>query len=183
MARVRVAAANVEVMLRRAKKLLPSVVLAIVVAVGTWALVGSRDHSTITVTIAGRSARVPVGTTLGGAVSMFGLHAAAGDLLDVEGNVLRSAVVPSALLLNRHVAPGRTRLRAGDLVDVADAHNRREPVSRQILHGPGGIPTDRSSRSPGHRVGRSFSKECSHTGWLSASSRAAGGRRSSVQWR
>ena len=141
--------------MHRAKKLLPSVVLAVVAAVGTWVLVGGNDHATLTVTIAGRPARVPDGTTLGGAVSMFGLHANAGDLLGVEGNVLRPAVVPPALLLNRHVAPRRTRLRSGDLVDVADAHNRREPVSRQILHSPGGIPSDPQftlARTPGTEV-------------------------------
>ena len=141
--------------LRRAKKLLPLALVAAVAVLMTWALVGRNGRSTLTVTIAGQTTHVADGTTLAEAVATFGLHPKVGDLLDVYGNVLRPAVVPPGLLLNRRVAPGRTRLRGGDLIDVADARNRREPVRREILHDPGGIPDDPQftlARTPGTQV-------------------------------
>jgi peptidoglycan/xylan/chitin deacetylase (PgdA/CDA1 family) len=146
---------SVEVVWPRTRIVLPVALLAAVVALVTWALVGRGGRSTLTVTIGGQTAHVADGMTLSEAVSTFGLHAKAGDLLDVDGNVLRPAAIPPALLLDGRMTPGRTRLRGGDRLDVANARDRREPVSLRVVRAPGGIPNDPQfilARTPGRQV-------------------------------
>jgi sulfur carrier protein ThiS len=109
----------------------------------------------LTVTIAGRSVHVVEGTTLAEAVATFGLHPGAGDLLDVNGKVLREGVVPGRLLVDGQPASGGTRLQSGDRIAVVDGHDRREPLVRSVVRVPGGAPSDPQftvTRTPGEQV-------------------------------
>jgi peptidoglycan/xylan/chitin deacetylase (PgdA/CDA1 family) len=106
------------------------------------ALSGCGGRSEIDVTIAGRESTVPEGTTLGEVATMFHLQPEPGDLLDVQGNVLRSRAFPGWLLLDgRHVS-GRTRLRSGDRVELVRGRDRTERLRRQLVPVPGGAPAD-----------------------------------------
>src|SRR5438132_10618654 len=118
-------------------------------------LIGSEGSSLLTVTVAGRPVRVASGTTLAGAAARFGLHPRAGDLFDVDGNVLRAGVVPGRLIIDGRAAPMRERLRGGDRVTILDGKDRREPLLRRVIRVPGGLPSDPQftvSRTPGEQL-------------------------------
>jgi peptidoglycan/xylan/chitin deacetylase (PgdA/CDA1 family) len=83
---------------------------------------------------------VPEGTTLARAASRFRLHPRAGNLVDVEGNVLRRGADPGRLLLNGSAAPPASKLRSGDRISVMSGRDRREPLSRQTVNVVGGLP-------------------------------------------
>src|SRR5207244_8304388 len=106
-------------------------------------------------TVAGRSEHVVEVTTLAEAAARFGLHPRAGDLLDVDGKVLRAASVPGKLLVDGRPAPAGMRLRRGDRITVVDGHDRREPLVRRVVRVSGGAPSDPQftvSRTPGEQV-------------------------------
>ena len=138
-----------------------SVVGAIVIGaavVGTllarW-LLGGGERASLAVTVAGRSVHVGEGTTLAGAAARLGLHLRAGDLLDVNGKVLRAGVVPGAFLVDGRPAFLGMRLRSGDRITVVDGHDRREPLVRRIVRVSGGMasnPQFTISRTPGEQV-------------------------------
>ncbi len=138
-----------------------SVVGAIVLvaaAVGTllarW-LSGGGERASLTVTVAGRSTHVAEGTTLAAAAARFGLHARTGDVLDVNGKVLRAGAVPGRFLVDGRPASLAMRLRSGDRITVVDGHDRREPLVRRIVRVSGGMTSDPQftvSRTPGEQV-------------------------------
>jgi peptidoglycan/xylan/chitin deacetylase (PgdA/CDA1 family) len=131
------------------------VVVAIVGALAAGRLSGGEGSSSLTVTVAGRSVRVAVGTRLAEAAARFGLHPRAADLLDVDGKVLRAGVVPGKLLVDGRVAPAGLRLRNGDRVVAVNGKDRREPLVRRVARVPGGLPADPQftvSRTPGEQV-------------------------------
>ena len=111
-----------------------------IVGLAVWALLERGHRSRITVTAAGRVVHVSAGTTLGQAGSILALRPRPGDLLDVEGRLLRPGGVPGSLLLDGHAAAPGTRLRSGDRIAVANGRNRREPFSREIVRAADGIP-------------------------------------------
>jgi peptidoglycan-N-acetylglucosamine deacetylase len=117
------------------------VLAALVVFVGRR-LGGSGARSPLTVTVAGRSVQLAEGTTLGLAAALLRLRPRAGNLLDVEGQVLRRGAVAGKLLLDNDAARADTLLRSGDRISVVDGRDRREPLSRQLVHVAGGIPAD-----------------------------------------
>ena len=122
-----------------------AVVLAVLAAIAGVAVRrqgGTRARPPLTVTVAGRRVEVVDGTTLGQAGWRFGLRPRSGNLLDVEGQ----------LLLDGRVASAGIRLRSGDRIGVADGHDRREPLSRQLVQVKDGIPADPQftlTRAPG----------------------------------
>jgi peptidoglycan/xylan/chitin deacetylase (PgdA/CDA1 family) len=133
--------------------------LIVIVAAGVWTLLAllSRENErvSLTVTVAGRSAHVVEGTTLVEAAARFGLRPRAGDLLDVDGKVLRAASVPGKLLVDGRPAPAGMRLRRGDRITAVDGHNRREPLVRRVVRVSGGASSDPQftvSRTPGEQV-------------------------------
>ena len=131
------------------------VVVVAVVGVLAAGRMGGGGSSSLTVTVAGRSVDVADGTTLGEAVVQFGLHPRAGDLLDVNGKVLRAGVVPGRLLVDGRPAPAGLTLRDGDRVAAVDGKDRREPLVRRVVSVPGGLPADPQytvSRTPGEQV-------------------------------
>jgi peptidoglycan/xylan/chitin deacetylase (PgdA/CDA1 family)/sulfur carrier protein ThiS len=130
-------------------------IAAIVAPLVVRHLLGGEDRSSLTVTAAGRSRHVVEGTTLAEAVATFGLHPRAGDLLDVNGKVLRERVVPGRLLVNGQPAFAGKRLQMGDRIALVDGHDRREPLVRRVVRVPGGAPSDPQftvTRTPGEQV-------------------------------
>ena len=119
------------------------------------ALSGCGHRSPLSVTIAGRAERVPEGTTLAEAAASVDLRPQAGDLLDVQGRMLRAGVFPGWLLLDGRPAPGATRLNRGDRVEPVAGRDRVEPLRRQLVPVPGGAPSDPQfllARTPGVQV-------------------------------
>jgi peptidoglycan/xylan/chitin deacetylase (PgdA/CDA1 family) len=124
-------------------------------AVGGRALSHGHGAGELRIRVRGHAVTVAAGTTLGHAVSMFDLRPRAGDLLDVEGRVLRRAAFAGAVVLNGHGARAATVLHAGDRVSVAGARDRREPVRRQIVPLPdGAVPNPQFFllRTPGREL-------------------------------
>jgi peptidoglycan/xylan/chitin deacetylase (PgdA/CDA1 family)/sulfur carrier protein ThiS len=131
------------------------VVLATVVVFVTLRLGSSGARSRLTVTVAGRSVQLAEGTTLGRAAVLLRLRPRAGNLLDVEGQVLQRGAVAGKLLLDNDAVPADTRLRSGERISVVDGRDRREPLSRQLVHVAGGIPADPQftlTRAPGSEL-------------------------------
>jgi peptidoglycan/xylan/chitin deacetylase (PgdA/CDA1 family)/sulfur carrier protein ThiS len=144
------------VLLRRVSVAGAIVIVAAVVGplLARW-LVGGGGRASLGVTVAGRSARVVEGTTLAGAAARFGLHPRAGDVLDVNGRVLRAGAVAGSFLVDGRPASAETRLRSGDRITVVDGHDRREPLVRRSVRVTGGMASDPQftvSRTPGEQV-------------------------------
>jgi peptidoglycan-N-acetylglucosamine deacetylase len=116
---------------------------------------GCGQRARITVVVGGSVERVAADSTLEHAKARLDLDPRAGNLLDVEGDVLRAGVFPGRLLLNgRHVSSS-TRLHDGDRIDFVAGHNRVENLVREVRSVPGGIPTNpqaRVERTPGEEV-------------------------------
>jgi peptidoglycan-N-acetylglucosamine deacetylase len=115
-------------------------------------LPGCGHGSKLSVTVDGKKEQVPKGTTLAGGAALFSLRPRAGDLKDVQGHILRTAVYPGWSLLNGRRAPAATRLRDGDRIDLVDGRDRTEPLERQTVRVPGGKPPDPQfvlTRTPG----------------------------------
>jgi peptidoglycan/xylan/chitin deacetylase (PgdA/CDA1 family)/sulfur carrier protein ThiS len=87
---------------------------------------------TISIAVAGRHVAVHQGTTLAGAAHRLGFEPKAGNLLAVDGRVLRYGVFAGTVLVNGHPARGDVVLRAGDRVTVRDGAERLEPITREI---------------------------------------------------
>jgi hypothetical protein len=138
--------------------LVAGLVVIVVAVVGTLLarfFSGGSVRVSLTVTVAGRPAHVVEGTMLAAAAAKFGLHPGSGDLLDVNGKVLRAAAVPGKLLVDGRAAPGGMRLRSGDRITAVDGHDRREPLARRVVRVSGGMPSDPQftlGRTPGEQV-------------------------------
>jgi peptidoglycan/xylan/chitin deacetylase (PgdA/CDA1 family) len=134
------------------------VIVIVVAVVGTLLasrFLGGDERASLTLTVAGQAAHVIEGTTLAEAAARFGLHPRAGDLLDVNGKVLRAAAVPGKLLVDGRPAPAGMRLRSGNRIIIVDGHDRPEPLIRRVVRVSGGAPSDPQftlSRTPGEQV-------------------------------
>jgi len=140
---------------RRTTLVLAVAAVATILALGVKALLDRGDGGRVTVEIAGRTVQVAEGMTLGAAAASLAPQPRRGDLLDVEGKVLQRGAIPGGLLLNDHSAPPDAVLHNGDRVDVVDGRDRREPLTRQILGVPGGLPSNPQfalARVPGSQV-------------------------------
>jgi len=131
------------VVLRRARHLSFLAVAATIVAIAAGALVQrGRGSTAVSLTIAGRVARVAEGTTLGEAVASAGAQPRLGDRLNVEGKLPRRGTFAGAPLLDGRPARAETRLRSGDRIALADGRDRREPLSTRFARVPRGAPDD-----------------------------------------
>ena len=131
------------------------IVAAVVGTLLVRELVGGGGRASLAVTVAGRSVQAVEGTTLAGAAARFGLHPRAGDVLDVNGQVLRAGAVAGSFLVNGRPASGQRRLRSGDRITVVDGHDRREPLVRRVVRVTGGMannPQFTVSHTPGEQV-------------------------------
>ena len=107
------------------------------------------------IAVGGRTVRLPEGTTLRWAIAQLGLRPEAGNLVDVEGAILRPGVAAGKILLNGDRAAPRTRLRAGDRIRVVDGRDRREPLAGEVIKVRGGLTTNPQftlARTPGSHV-------------------------------
>lgn len=122
---------------------LPAVllILALGALAGALALRFAREE-TILIRVRGQEERVSVQTTLAEAATRFGLRPAAGDLLDVQGGVLKRAAYPGRVLLNGRAAPLARELAAGDRLSAVDGRSRREPIRRIVVRVAGGMPAN-----------------------------------------
>jgi peptidoglycan-N-acetylglucosamine deacetylase len=111
------------------------------------ALLGAGcGQSSVNVVINGTVERVAADSTLARATERLGLEPRAGNLLDVEGGVLRPAAFPGRLLVNGSPVPSSTRLHDGDRIDFIAGRNRVERRERLVRPVPGGIPTNPQAR-------------------------------------
>lgn len=126
--------------------------LLAVAGVASYAFVLRDDR--ITIRVEGVERDVSAGTTLAEAARELGLQPRAGDLLDVQGDILRPATYPGHLLLDgRRAAPG-TKLASGDSLETIDGKDRREPSSISYVHVPAGMPANPEftlARTPGEQ--------------------------------
>jgi peptidoglycan/xylan/chitin deacetylase (PgdA/CDA1 family)/sulfur carrier protein ThiS len=107
---------------------------------------GCGQRSRVTVVIDGTAEHVATGSTLARATQRLGLHPRAGNLLDVEGDVLRRGVFPGRLRVNGRHVPSSTSLHDGDRIELVAGRNRVERREREIRSVPGGIPANPQSR-------------------------------------
>src|SRR5438067_491523 len=80
----------------------------------------------VRVIVAHQARFVPRDTTLGEAVAEFGLRPRSGDLLDVEGKVIRKRAFPGVILLDGEPAALSTKLREGNHIRTVDREDRVE---------------------------------------------------------
>jgi len=89
--------------------------------------------------VAGRPRWVPFGWSLADAARDLRLRPPAGDLLAVDGSVLRHAAFPGQVLLDGEAAPQGTLLEAGASITLRAGQSRVEPLARLVLQfGPSG---------------------------------------------
>jgi peptidoglycan/xylan/chitin deacetylase (PgdA/CDA1 family) len=112
--------------------------IAAVAAVRQWSA-GSGTGPSLSVTVDGRTVALHEGTTLRRAAALLRLRPEAGDLVDVDGRVLRRGVYPGRMLLNGHPATAATQLHGGDRIRVVEGRDRREPTRRQLVRLRSGI--------------------------------------------
>jgi peptidoglycan/xylan/chitin deacetylase (PgdA/CDA1 family) len=115
------------------------------------ALAGCGGPKMLTVHVGGHQLRVAAGTTL----RQLGLHPPAGNLVDVEGAVLRRGAATGTILVDGRAADPATKLHDGDRIELLPGRDRREPLSRQVVHVPGGLPANPEfflARTPGSQV-------------------------------
>lgn len=139
--------------MRRA--LLASLALLLAGAVAVLAALQHRRQETVTVRVQGLERELPRGTTLGQAVARLGLAAPPGDLLDVQGAMLRAGAFPGRVLLNGRPRPARVELREGDRIALLPGRDRQEPAERLLLRVRGGRaqePQFTLARTPGEQV-------------------------------
>jgi peptidoglycan/xylan/chitin deacetylase (PgdA/CDA1 family) len=117
----------------------------VVVVVGLVALlIGPRKAppASIEVSAAGRLIDVARGTTLAAVAERVGLRPPAGDLLSVDGRVLRPGVFPGAFTLDGRPALPRTPLAGQERIAVVAGHDQTEPRLRTLVAEPSGAPSD-----------------------------------------
>lgn len=139
--------------MRRAIAVTLALLLAAALAVGMAVRLLRQD--TVTVRVRGLEEELPEGTTFAEAVRRLQLRAPAGDLLDLQGAILRAGVFPGRILLNGRRAAGATELAEGDRIAVVPGRDRREPVERLVVRVRAGRPAEPQftlARTPGEQV-------------------------------
>jgi len=94
----------------------------------------------IDVRVQGSVYYIPAGTTFDQLVGRLSLAPQAGNLVDVQGQILRAAAYPGALLLDGRRQPVDVPLEAGDDIAVVNGKDRSEPLERETTRIPGGSP-------------------------------------------
>jgi hypothetical protein len=124
-------------------------VVAVVAAIGLVLFAGGRTENPpiVIVTIAGDTAEIARHTTVAMVARRFGLHPRAGDLLDVDGSVLRAGAFRGRLLVDGLPASGRRELRDGDRVAALPGIDRKEGLTRKVVPHPAEFPATPNSLS------------------------------------
>ena len=120
------------------------VVAALVVVVVVAELVrgNGKPRQTVTVTVGDRPVQITSGTTLGAVAARVGEHPPAGNLLAVDGKVLRAEAFPGAFTVDGRPATMHTRLLAGDRVIAVAGRDRTEGLKRTVVPEPMGVPSN-----------------------------------------
>lgn len=126
--------------MRIATSLVLALLLLGVAGVASYAFVWREGR--ITIEVEGVERQLPAGTTLSQATRELGLQPRAGDLLDVQGNVLRSGAFPGRILLDGRAAAPEARLAGGDFLQVVDGNDRREPSTLSYVRVRAGMPAN-----------------------------------------
>ncbi len=103
---------------------------------------GGGHRHTVTVTVDGRPVQIVPGATVGTVAARVGSQPPAGNLLDVNGKVLRAAAFPGAFTVNGRPATMSRRLVADDRIAELAGRDRRETVRRSVVPVPGGVPAN-----------------------------------------
>lgn len=109
----------------------------------------------ITIIVDDRRVDVAPGITFSGMVSREHLAPEAGDLLDVEGDVLRDGAYPGRVLMNGERPDGDPRLFDGWTIDVQNGRNRTEDLTTKVIPIPAGTisnPQFLLGTQPGEQV-------------------------------
>jgi peptidoglycan/xylan/chitin deacetylase (PgdA/CDA1 family) len=134
--------------------LIVAVVLAALAGAGGVSYAFLLRGQTIQVRVRGVEERVRPGATLADAADRFDLAPAAGDLLDIQGGVLRPGAYPGRILLDGREAPRDTELREHDSIRVVNGEDQREPSSISYVRIPDGMPGNPQftlARTPGRQ--------------------------------
>jgi len=116
---------------------------------------GHTPNPPLQIQVAGSNRTVAAGTRLKDVVLRFALVPASGELLDVEGRVLRKNVYPGKILVNGVAVPADTILTQGDVVTARKGKDRTEKVVKKVVSVPGGDtpnPQFFLGRAPGEQV-------------------------------
>jgi peptidoglycan/xylan/chitin deacetylase (PgdA/CDA1 family)/sulfur carrier protein ThiS len=149
---------------RRRRRLLRALlVLAIGVTLTLGILLrGHAPNPPLQIQVAGTTRTVAAGTTVEDLVRRFSLEPPAGDLLDVEGKVLKKGVYPGRILVNGVAVPGDTVVTQGDVLTNQAGTARTEKIIRKVVKVPGGeVP------NPQFFLGRAPGKQIIRTGQIS----------------
>ena len=140
----------------RRRLLTALLVLAIGGTLGLGILLrGNTPNPPLQIRVAGSNRTVAAGTRLKDVVLRFALVPAAGELLDVEGRVLRKNVYPGKILVDGVAVPADTILTQGDVVTAQKGKDRTEKVVKKVVSVPGGDtpnPQFFLGRAPGEQV-------------------------------
>jgi peptidoglycan/xylan/chitin deacetylase (PgdA/CDA1 family) len=96
----------------------------------------------IGVRVLGQQEWLPRDITLGRVIIQFGLHPRSGNLLDVQGEVLRADAFPGRVLRNGEAAGGRSSLQDGDRITIRNEHDRTEPTIREVVPVASGVTSN-----------------------------------------
>jgi hypothetical protein len=131
---------------------------AVVGATAALALLGTgcgHRSSQMSIVVDGSVEHVADDMTLGQAADVFRLRPRSGDLIDVQGRVLRAGAFPGHLLINGRPAAESTQLQGGDKIRLLAARDHKEPRRRRFSPVRGGMPSNPQSllaRTPGVEV-------------------------------
>jgi peptidoglycan/xylan/chitin deacetylase (PgdA/CDA1 family) len=133
-------------------------VLAALVAAGAAGYVFVLRTEPITIRVRGLEEDVPSGISAGEAAQRLDLEPEAGDLMDVQGGVIRPGVFPGRYLVDGRTVSPATELENGDSLRTIDGSDRMEPSVLLHVRVPGGMPSNPQftlARSPGeHELAR-----------------------------
>jgi peptidoglycan/xylan/chitin deacetylase (PgdA/CDA1 family) len=120
-------------------------IVAVLVAVVVFAVLlrsGGTTRQMVRVTVGGRPVQILAGTTLGAVAARIGARPQAGDLLDVNGKVIRAGAFPGVFIVDGKPATMRRRLFAGDRVAELAGRDRKESLTRSVVLEPRGVPSN-----------------------------------------
>jgi peptidoglycan/xylan/chitin deacetylase (PgdA/CDA1 family) len=135
-------------------RLLLVAAIAVTLALGIF-LRGHAPNPPLRIQVQGAFHTVPPGTRLRYVIGRFSLNPTSGDLLDVQGKVLKRDLFPGRVLLNGVSVPGNTALRQGDLVTIQLGQDRTETIIRRVMKIPGGEvanPQFFLGKAPGNQI-------------------------------
>ena len=138
--------------MRIAFSVLVALVLLAVAGFASYAFVWRQDR--ITIRVEGVERDVPAGSTLAETAAELGVRPRAGDLLDVQGDILRGGVYPGRIVLDGRAAAPTTKLVSGDSIRVRDGKDRHEPSTKYEVRVPAGMPSNPQftlARTPGEQ--------------------------------